>query len=357
MSNLKKKLSILLWSCIFIHLLVVSTVATELTIIAVGDIMLGTDYPRNRLPADDGKQLLADVQDTLQNADITFGNLEGVLLDGGNPAKTCNNPDLCYLFRTPTHYVDNLVTAGFDVMSLANNHARDFGESGRTVTMETLTAAGIHHSGRVGDIASWEVKGMQCAMIAFTANPGSYSILDVDTAVAEVKQLAETHDIVLVSFHGGAEGSKATHVPHQMETYYGEQRGNVVAFSHAVIDAGADVVIGHGPHVPRAVELYKDRFIAYSLGNFCTYQGINVSGILGVAPILQLKIDEDGSFLEGKIISAYQKRPVGTVLDSTNKASQVIRELTETDFPNTPLQISTDGVISYRHDLKESKKN
>src|SRR5690606_34077242 len=155
-----------------------------LTVAAVGDMMLGTDYPENHLPDDDGVSFLAEVAPVLAGADVTFGNLEGVLLDGGTPAKECRNPRACYLFRSPSRYVEHFVNAGFDVLSLANNHARDFGEEGRTATMETLDAAGILHSGREGDFATLEVKGLSVAVLAFAVTRNSNMMLDYDLAAA-----------------------------------------------------------------------------------------------------------------------------------------------------------------------------
>src|SRR5687768_11472079 len=102
-----------------------------LSIIGVGDIMMGTNYPENKLPHDDGSFLLLDVETVLRDADVTFGNLEGTLLDSGGTAKTCKDPKVCYAFRTPRKYVQNLVNAGFDIMALANNHAGDMGDEGR----------------------------------------------------------------------------------------------------------------------------------------------------------------------------------------------------------------------------------
>ena len=96
--------------------------AMRLTVAGVGDIMLGTDYPENHLPDDDGISFLGAVAPTLSAADITFGNLEGVLQDGGEPIKECKNPNACYLFRSPTRYAQLLADAGFDVISVANNH-------------------------------------------------------------------------------------------------------------------------------------------------------------------------------------------------------------------------------------------
>ncbi|MFM8740916.1 MAG: CapA family protein, partial [Cytophagales bacterium] len=87
------------------------------TVIGVGDIMMGTNYPDNSgLPPQDGKELMLAVEPILQNADVTMGNLEGVLLDKGGYAKTCRNPKVCYVFRSPERYAQNLANAGFDVM-------------------------------------------------------------------------------------------------------------------------------------------------------------------------------------------------------------------------------------------------
>ncbi len=313
---------------------------------AVGDIMLGTDYPRDHLPPNDGAQLLAAMSPVLQQADIAFGNLEGTLLDGGEPVKQCQNPERCYLFRSPARYAMNLQQAGFDVMSLANNHARDFGEEGRNASMHALQQMGIQHSGRIGDIASWTVKGLRVALIAFAPFKNSHDMLAIAAAQHQVARLKAEHDLVLVSFHGGAEGLEALHLPFATEFYYGEDRGDVVMFAHAVIDAGADVVLGHGPHVPRALELYQERLIAYSLGNFCTYYGISVAGLKGLAPVLEITITDKGEFVTGRIISARQQRPLGPEPDASHEAARLMKRLTEMDFPQTPLLVSDKGMIT-----------
>jgi len=275
----------------------------RITVAAVGDMMLGTDYPDNHLPDDDGANFLAAVTPQLSSADLAFGNLEGVLLDGGEPAKKCKDPAACYLFRSPPRYADHFLAAGFDVLSLANNHARDFGEEGRTATMEALDAAAILHSGREGEFASLEIDGLTVALLAYAVTKDSNMMLDYALAEATVAEFAETHDIVIVSFHGGAEGVNATNLPFAEEEYYDEPRGDVVLFARCMVDAGADLVIGHGPHVVRAVERYKGRLIAYSLGNFATYYGISVAGIKGIAPILMATLDGEGRFVEGEIVS------------------------------------------------------
>jgi len=315
----------------------------RITIASVGDMMIGTDFPENHLPDDDGVSFLEAVTPALSSADITFGNLEGVLVDGGEPAKKCSNPNACYLFRSPTRYADYFRAAGFDVMSLANNHARDFGEEGRTSTMDALAGVGIDHSGREGDFASFEVNGLKIAVLAYAVTRESNMLLDYELAEATVTEFAETHDIVMVTFHGGAEGADVTNLPFAEEEYYGEPRGDVVMFARMVVDAGADLVIGHGPHVVRAMERYKDRLIAYSLGNFATYYGISVAGIKGIAPILFTTLDGEGRFVEGEIVSTVQIRPAGPSIDDQQRAFKMIRGLTAEDFKKPGLTFTEDG--------------
>jgi len=321
----------------------------KLTIAAVGDIMLGTDYPENHLPDDDGVGFLAAITPVLSVADIAFGNLEGVLVDGGEPGKKCSNPAACYRFRSPPRYVERFVAAGFDVLSLANNHARDFGEEGRLATMQTLAAAGIHHSGLEGDFASFTSNGLSVALIAFAVTKNSNMMLDYDLSAQTIAEQALLHDIVIVSFHGGAEGRDFTHVPFDEEEYFGEPRGDVVRFSRMMVDAGADLVIGHGPHVVRAMERYKGRLIAYSLGNFATYYGISVEGIKGLAPILIATIDGTGKFVEGWIHSTMQIRPGGPQIDEDQKALNLIRGLSIEDFAKPGIRFLPDGKIVPAH--------
>ena len=319
--------------------------ARRLSIAAVGDMMIGTDYPQNHLPDDDGVGFLAAVTPWLSSTDITFGNLEGVLVDGGEPGKKCSNPDACYLFRSPTRYAQHYADAGFDVLSLANNHARDFGEEGRTSSMLAIAAAGMSHSGREGDFASLTVEGINVAVLAYAVTKNSNMMLDYELAAETVTRFSETHDVVIVSFHGGAEGQDAMHLPFAEEEYYGEPRGDVVLFARLVVDAGADLVIGHGPHVVRAIERYKGRLIAYSLGNFATYYGISVSGSKGIAPILLVTLDGEGRFISGEIVSTIQLRPDGPTLDEKQRALHLMRGLSVEDFSEPWIRFLPNGQI------------
>jgi poly-gamma-glutamate capsule biosynthesis protein CapA/YwtB (metallophosphatase superfamily) len=319
--------------------------AREITIAAVGDMMLGTDYPENHLPDDDGVGFLKEVAPILAAADVAFGNLEGVLADGSTPRKVCRNANACFLFRSPTRYVDHFVNAGFDVLSLANNHARDFGEAGRSETMRALDGAGIAHSGREGDFASLEVNGLRVAVLAFAVTQKSNLMHDYELAAQTVAEHAAQHDIVIVSFHGGAEGRDVTRIPFGEEEYYGEPRGDVVYFARKMVDSGADLVLGHGPHVVRAMERYRDRLIAYSLGNFATYYGISVDGLNGIAPILQATLNGEGRFIEGQIYSTVQIRPGGPVRDESRRALRLIRDLSIEDFGTPGIRFLDNGRI------------
>ena len=318
-------------------------------IIGVGDMMLGTNYPSTSyLPPNGGKDLLAEVQQILREADVTFGNLEGTILDSGGTAKRCKNPDLCYAFRSPESYAQHFADAGFDFLSLANNHSGDFGPTGRQRTKEVLDELQIRYAGLAGsdEQAVLEKDGLTYGFCAFAPNSGTCDIRQISRAQAIVRELADRCDIVIVSFHGGAEGASHQNVPRTTETYYGENRGNVHQFAHAVVDAGADLVFGHGPHVTRAVELYKDRFIAYSLGNFCTYGRFNLRGPAGIAPIVKVYTDTEGAFVTGEIISTYQAKMHGPKIDPQHQALKRIMELSAQDFPESPLQIDADGQLS-----------
>lgn len=328
---------------------VARVIKDTLTLIGVGDIMMGTNFPEERyLPGNNGRDLWVEVSDTLKQADVTFGNLEGVILNEGGDQKTCKNPKVCYLFRTPDSYLSNLVDAGFDVVSLANNHAGDFGEPGRENTKKTLDSLGINYAGLLSvPTTIFMVDGMRYGMVAFSPNIGTVSIHNEARAIALVEQLDSLVDVVIVSFHAGAEGSKHEHVTRKTEMFYGENRGNVYAFAHLMIDHGADVIFGHGPHVSRAVEVYKDRFITYSMGNFCTYGRFNLRGVNGIAPIVKIKTNSEGKFLKGQLIPIYQPGAGGPKIDRRKRAITVIRELTKKDFPESNLLIDDSGFITY----------
>lgn len=321
---------------------------------AVGDIMLGSPFPKDdRMPPNDGADILKAVTPILSATDIAFGNLEGPMTDGGisekcKPPKPAQ-PVRCFAFRMPTRYGKYLKEAGFDVMSLANNHALDFGTAGSESTRKTLDGLGIKHAGSDKvqySTAFLDVRGRKVAVIGFAHNtvvPNVNNLVDAARLVSEADKKA---DIVVVSFHGGAEGTDAQNVPNRTELYFGEKRGNLPLFARTVIDAGADLVLGHGPHVLRGVDVYKDRLIAYSLGNFATYGWFKLQAETALTVILQVELDKDGRFVGGKLHSGRQVEWGVPVIDETGEAVRKVRTLSNMDFPRTAPKIADDGTLS-----------
>jgi poly-gamma-glutamate capsule biosynthesis protein CapA/YwtB (metallophosphatase superfamily) len=319
-----------------------------ISINAVGDIMFGSNFPDlSEMPPDLGKDLLKPFESYLKKADVVFGNAEGVFLDtGGTPKGTGGN---VFCFRQPTNMAQYFLNYGFNLISVANNHVADFGEIGLNSTDEVLRKLPIAFAGSTKQpTCIITVKGKKIGMAAFAPHKGSVDMNDLPNAINIVKKLKQQCDIVIVSFHGGGEGEKQQRVTKKREIFFGQNRGNVYQFAHSMIDAGADVLIGHGPHVVRAVELYKNKFIAYSLGNFCTYGMFNLKNENSNAPLLKLNVNSTGDFVNAQIISGKQYGEGGPILDEENKeAFKTIEKLTKMDFPTGSLDFA-DGWIRKR---------
>lgn len=243
-----------------------ATSSNDFVVSAVGDIMLdassrpiisgmGYDYPYVKV-----RQFFKDSQ-------IIFGNLEGPLTNRGTPEN-----DKKFVFHSPPDKVSAaLKNAGFNVVSLANNHTLDYGAEGLAQTVETLDAIGIQHAGAGANLAAarkpamLQVNGQRVAILAYSITlPDNFyaETNKAGTAFAHEEQVQEDiiaarkqADVVLVSFHWGQEGKT---VLREYQTRIG----------HLAIDSGASVVIGHHPHILQGIERYKDGLILYSLGNF-----------------------------------------------------------------------------------------
>ncbi len=293
-----------------------------ITVIAVGDIMLGSAYPSSaNLPPDGAINSFSAVKPHLKG-DVIFGNLEGCFLNSGKSSK-CHglNPNNCFAFRMPEHYGKIIKDAGFNLLSIANNHVGDFDDKGRKKTVQILDSLKIHYAGQTNyPFVLFEKDNVKFSFCAFAPNENTLSINNIDSAKILVRYLKTISDIVIVSFHGGAEGSKHEHVPKKREIFFNENRGDVYAFSHAVIDVGADLVLGHGPHVTRAAEVYKNKFIIYSLGNFCTYGMFNLKGPNGIAPLLKIRLKTNGDFIHADVVSTKQDKINGLQLDENHTA-------------------------------------
>ena len=315
-----------------------------ITIKAVGDIIPGTNFPGDRLPPDEGQFLFSDVKPFLGGADLLFGNFESTLTDSPDSAKDISQ-GMTFAFRTPPTYALLLKDAGFQVLSVANNHALDFGDRGFLDTIANLQQVGIQAIGQKGQISYTQVKGVTIAWIGFSYLPDHNSMLDLATAVNLVATAKQQAKLVIISVHAGAEGTDAAHTIDQTEEFFGENRGNEVLFAHTMIDQGADLVLGHGSHVARSLELYKSKLIAYSLGNFMGYRTLSAEGILGASLILQVQLNQQGKFVSGRVIPIALDRRGIPHLDDYFQSVILIRNLIESDFPVTPLLIDDMGHI------------
>ena len=322
----------------------------SLTVAAAGDTMLGSDLKKGErgLAPGSGETILAATASIFSAVDVAFLNLEGTLADGIPSTKCGPTSTSCYAFRTPTRYTAALTAASIDVVSNANNHAMDLGIPGMESTLAALDAAGVAHASRYGDIAMLERGGLKVAVVA--AHSGSCCLnvnrlAEVQGAIVEADQEA---DIVIFSFHGGAEGGGARHVPGRTEIAWGERRGDVKALSRAAIDAGADLVVGHGPHVLRAMEVYRGRLIAYSMGNFVGYRQFGTrGGHGGTSAILEVELAENGVLRAARIHPMMLDREGKPNPDPEGAAFLSIQELSDEDFPESGIQIGADGVIRW----------
>ena len=321
--------------------------ADTLTVAMTGDIMMGTTYPTTRLPANDGRDLFADTAPVLREATLAVGNLEGALCDGGTSTKKGGANS--FAFRTPTSYAHLLEEAGYDFLSMANNHSNDFGDTGILSTEKSLDGCGIAYSGLTGR-REWTVVergGVRWGLCAFGHNLKTLKHADLGK-VKEILDTLKAHsDLIVVSFHGGAEGSDKGHLPYGREVCFGENRGELRTFAHFCIDNGASVVYGHGPHVTRCVEVYKGRFIAYSLGNFCTPYGMGLSGTLGYAPVITVRVlSTTGEFVDGRIHPFIQRSGVGPRRDPSGVVTRHIKALSDADVPGSEAVVQEGGEIS-----------
>lgn len=328
---------------------------SEIKVMMMGDIMPGTQHPFNNrnayLTNDDGKSLFNSVIPIIKEGDFIVGNLEGTFVDRSSSNDKHVNPSSQYVFMIPTRYAKLFKDAGFTALSVINNHANDMKNLGIESTRKTLKEIGMPYSGFKADggYTIIDKDSVRYALCAFATSANGNHIDDIENSKKIVAEAKTKADIVIVSFHGGNEGKNARHVPKKREFFRsGASRGDVYKFARACVDAGADIVFGHSPHVCRAMEIYNGHIIAYSLGNFCTPYRMNVSGISGYAPLLEVTVDSEGKFVKGKIHSFRQAKGRGPALDPTNAAAKEIRTLSKEDMPQTYPQISDNGEISLR---------
>ncbi|MGE5284473.1 MAG: CapA family protein [Actinomycetota bacterium] len=326
--------------------------ARSIRVAAVGDIMMGTTFPEPILPPEDGATLFRTVAPLLAGNDVVLGNLEGPLTDASLSPK-CPKPlgggRPCFAFRTPPRYAGRLAEAGFTAVNVANNHSLDFGMEGLDDTLAALDNAGVQPVG--GErIAVFAVGGKSVAVAGFSYSLRTkyvHPLGDIEAAREIVAGLKGEYGLVVVSFHGGAEGAGAMRVADAEEEFMGERRGNVVRFARAVVDAGADLVLGHGPHVPRAIEVYRGKLIAYSLGNFAVYSMFNIKGPSGLGFVLRAELDpETGDVLRFRTPSVALRHPGIPDPDPSGKAEALLRKLSEEFLAGEPDAAARREILS-----------
>jgi poly-gamma-glutamate capsule biosynthesis protein CapA/YwtB (metallophosphatase superfamily) len=318
---------------------------TAITIKAVGDIVPGTKLSSKR-PKNIGNDIIFQgVKPYLQGADILFGNFESTLTNYTKSTKDTKREKV-HIFRTPPAYAKLLKDAGFDVLSVANNHSLDYSLVGFADTIKNIEKAGMKYVGKKSQILYLNVKNITVAFIGFSHSDFHNSINDLPAAKALVEEANKTAEIVVISVHGGAEGIDAARVKNKQEIFYGENRGNMVLFARSMVDYGADLILGHGPHIVRSVEVYKGKLIAYSLGNFVGDGALSTKGLLSNSLILNVQLSKEGNFVAGNIIPVYLNSQGIPQPDNKLRSVEMLRSLTKKDFPDTPITINEKGEIS-----------
>jgi Bacterial capsule synthesis protein PGA_cap len=306
----------------------------------VGDMALSTE---RGLPAGGFLGAVHAMRGYLSSADITVGNLEGTLSVGG-PSKCGAGPGggTCFAFQAPPTYAEQLRETGFDLVNQANNHSMDFGESGRAQTLAALRRAGVAQTGLPGEITTIKVGGSHVAFVGFAPYSFDADLLDIPAAQALIRRARRTAHVVIVLIHAGAEGADRDHTPYGEEHFLGEDRGDARAFAHAAIDAGASLVLGSGPHVIRGVERYRDRPIAYSLGNFIGYHTLAGGGLLSESGVFRVTLSDRGALLAARWISVHLSDGLPHP-ERDNAAARLVAGLSREDFPTRHFDIASDG--------------
>jgi hypothetical protein len=297
-----------------------------ITFTAVGDTELGK---AGQLPPDPDTYL--EGVKAAMAAPIVFGNLEGTLTDATG-SKCGPGSTACFAFRVPPSYAAVMRRAGFTVLNSANNHSHDYGDQGVADTKAALAAAGIAQTGLVGQIATVVDGTTKVAFVGFAPYNNTNSMLDLASAARLIGVASQEADVVVVYMHDGAEGADASHVTGREESYVGEDRGNAQVFARAAVDAGADAVIGSGPHVLRGIEWYHGHLIVYSLGNFANFHNFQAAPSQGQSAILRMSLDANGQWVNGSITSVLLNAEGRPAIDSSGGAARTMNALSAADF-------------------------
>jgi capsule synthesis protein PGA_cap len=228
---------------------------------------------------------------------------------------------------------------------MANNHSHDFGETGLRQTRGALRRAGVAHTGLRGEVRIRRVGGTRVAFLGFAPYPWTGSLLDIRAARRQVVRARRRARIVVVLVHAGAEGAGALHVPLGPETAFGENRGETRRFAHAVVAAGADAVLGSGPHVLRGLECYRRRLIAYSLGDFAGFHTLSTAGVLGLSGVLRLTVKPGGALLGARLTPVRLTRAGLPHRDRSRASIGLVRRFSRQDFGRRACRVGRVGRI------------
>jgi poly-gamma-glutamate capsule biosynthesis protein CapA/YwtB (metallophosphatase superfamily) len=311
-----------------------------ISITDVGDMNFGMD---GRYPPGGPATLLAGVASDLRSS-LTVGNLETALGDSG-VTKCPTRSTHCFAFQAPADSAAAVHHDGFSVVNVANNHTDDAGPAGIQETDAALTAAHLRWTGRPGQTTYVVRRGVKIALLGFAPYGYDRNLLDIPAAVAAVRRAASRAQLVIVFIHAGAEGAGAQHVRPGMETYLGEERGDPIAFSHAVVDAGADLVLGSGPHVLRAMQWYHGKLIAYSLGNFAGYYTLGLGGVTADSAILRVRLRANGAFAGGRVTAIQLVGGGSPEPDPSRTGIEIINSLSRTDLGASGVRLTASGRI------------
>jgi len=311
-----------------------------LTVAAVGDTMMGS--PPWGLPPDGGRHLFGAIRRDLVG-NVVIVDQEGTFTRTG-PSKCGSASSNCFAFRTPPSYAANLTAAGFTVANLADNHTHDFGAIGLANTVAALKRARLASTGLPGQFTIQRVAALRVAVLGFAPYNWCANSLDLPAVRALIARARRAANLVVVYFHAGTQGATAVHVRPGPEYVDGDPQGDVIAFAHTAVDAGADMVLGTGPHVLRGIQFWHGHLIAYSLGNFVGYKGFGLGGTLSTSGVLQVTVSASGRFDRARF-APVELNSVG-VPSPGGTGISLIRRVSRQDFGATAARISASGVIT-----------
>jgi hypothetical protein len=204
----------------------------------------------------------------------------------------------------------------------------------------------VQATGAPGELKILERKGTRVAFLGFSTYSWTNPMGDDAAVRARIQSAAGQADLVVAFLHAGAEGADKQHVPRGAETAFGEDRGNSRHFAHTAIDAGADLILGSGPHVLRGLELYKNRLIAYSLGNLAGWHNFGTGGRSSLSALITVALGPAGRFYAARIASFKLDGAGVPHADRTRGAVKLMRSLSRSDFPKSDLKIDRFGLVT-----------